>query len=106
MLVVVVLWATVPAFACLLPAQYHACCRQMTQDCAATMDAEASCCQVHSPQTDFPPAASSASGQQIQLAPASLSAAVLIPADSHGTPPQAAEAPPPLTRASISILRI
>src|SRR5258708_25999360 len=55
MLAVVVLWAAVPAFACLMPAQQDDCCRQMMQATGSCdMDASQSCCQVHGSDSNVP----------------------------------------------------
>jgi len=55
MLAVVVLWAAVPAFACLMPSQQDDCCRQMMQATGSCdMDASQSCCQVHGSDSNVP----------------------------------------------------
>lgn len=56
MLVVAALWAAAPAFACLLPASPHACCKSMPECNPAVMGADSSCCQVQAPENNGVPA--------------------------------------------------
>lgn len=106
LLAVVVLWTAVPAFACLMPTQHHACCQQMTQDCSTTMGADSSCCQAHLPQSNFPPARDLGADRLAQFASDPVSATLVIPVVLQKLPVQAATAPPPLTLSSNSVLRI
>ena len=57
MLVVAVLWAAAPAFACMLPATPHSCCAAMPDCSPAMMGTDSSCCQMHAPQSSDGPAA-------------------------------------------------
>ena len=108
MLVVVVLWAAAPAFACLAPEQSHACCRQMAMaNCdMSSMGATPACCQVQAPDTNGAPATSAASQGPIEVAHPVVRVMVAADVRLGGRLPLIAETPPPLALAGSSILRI
>jgi hypothetical protein len=106
LLMVAVLWAAAPAFACLAPAQPHACCVQMMRHCdPATMNAGMACCQAHNDNEGDQPA-TGASFHMVSLAQGSLLFAVEAPMASRQVPAYSAETPPPILTAGIFILRI
>lgn len=110
MLVVVVLWAAIPAFACLLgmpPAQQHSCCSQMEQHCdSAGMDAHGSCCQVHQQNVPFAPAPVYTEHSQ-NFAIVAQQVAAQVSSVVGGQSSIAFEAPPPRdSLGGSSILRI
>jgi hypothetical protein len=96
MLVVVALWAALPAFACFAPAQEHACCQHMTRDCGPTMGADSTCCQLR--QSDGATPATTASVSERSVVNAPNAQAISIPAlllsgsrrveDAGGSPPR------------------
>ena len=106
MLLVLTLWVATPALACFAPAQQHACCGQMMQDCGPTMSPDASCCQVHRTDTANPPVQASKSERLLRIAPAL--AGFEMPALKASSTPrrQADAAPPPRLSATASVLRI
>ena len=108
MLVVVVLWAAAPAFACLAPSQPHACCRHMDMpDCdMSTMGAAASCCQVSTPDTSGAPAIRAITPRTLEIAHPTTSI-LLAPEIRPGSRPVSiAETPPPHALTGSSVLRI
>ena len=106
MLLVLTLWVATPALACFAPAQQHACCSQMMQDCGPTMGPGASCCQVQRTDTVNPPVQASKSERMARIAPAL--AGFEIPALKASSTPRrhSDEAPLPRDVASSSVLRI
>jgi hypothetical protein len=108
MLTMVVLWATLPALACLTPPPSHACCRQMMRDCGSSMMvANLACCDAHSSDTGIPAApASHANG--IDLLAHAFAATRVSASELDGfTISRIAEAPPRTTLSSdTSVLRI
>ena len=106
MLLVLALWASTPALACFAPAQQHACCSQMMQDCGPTMNADTSCCQVHRTDTVNPPVQASKSERPLRIAPAVAEFEVPSLTASSASRPQTDAEPPPRLSASSSILRI
>lgn len=106
MLMVLALWAAAPALACFAPAQQHACCHQMMQDCGPSMGPDASCCQIHRTDGINTPIQASKSERPLRLAPAVAGFHVPVVGVSFVPRALAAEAPPPRLGASSSILRI
>src|SRR5215469_9089331 len=69
LLMVAVLWAAAPAFACLAPAQPHACCARMMRNCdPATMNAGMTCCQARSQNESEQPAAGASFNMRVDVA--------------------------------------
>lgn len=107
LLAVAVLWAAAPAFACLAPAQPHACCARMMRHCdPATMNAGMACCQAHSQNESEQPTAGATFHVRVIPAEAWMMTAVtpapsVANAMSHGS-----ETPPPILTADTFILRI
>jgi len=108
MLVVVVLWASAPAFACLAPSQSHACCRHMAMpDCdMASMGGSASCCQLRVPDTSGAPAVRAIPQTPIDAVHPVMSTLLAPEARFGGSMPLITETPPPLPLTGSSILRI
>ena len=107
MLMLVALWAALPALACLTPPPSHACCRHQMQDCGSMMMPTASCCDARSSDTGIPPAqASQAQGIDL-LAHASVATRVSAEALDGFNIAQIAETPPGVvTSSQTSVLRI
>jgi hypothetical protein len=107
MMVVVALWAAMPALAYLKPAQADACCRQMTQVCGSCeMGASQSCCQVHAPDTGVPLGRSTPVERLIP--PMRMDAGQVLPVlvACGASSCQIVEASPPIPRPGSSVLRI
>lgn len=107
LLLVAVLWAAKPAFACFAPAKTHGCCMHRMRDCdPATMQAGAACCQVRSQNESEQPAAGTSFDTRLGVAhtpvliPAALKPVSLIAV------PLGTETPPPLPAGDAFILRI
>jgi hypothetical protein len=108
MLTMVVLWAVVPALACLTPPPSHACCRHMMQDCdSSMMVANLACCDAHSSDTGIP-AAPATHANGIDLLAHVCAAARVSATELDGfTISRIAETPPATPLSSgISVLRI
>jgi hypothetical protein len=106
MLVVVVLWAAVPALACLMPTDQDDCCRQMMQ-VAGSCDtgASQSCCQVHAPDTSVPLGRATRVERPVPLL--DMDAVRVLPVPVCGvSSSQTFEAPPLIARPGSSVLRI
>jgi hypothetical protein len=108
MLTMVVLWATLPALACLTPPPSHACCRHMMQDCdSSMMAANLACCDAHSSDTGIPASpATHASGIDL-LAHACAATRISATAFDGFAASRIAETPPrtPLS-SDTSVLRV
>ena len=104
MLMLVALWAALPALACLTPPPSHACCRHQMQDCGSMMMPTASCCDAHSSDTGVPPAqASQAQGLDL-LAHASVATRISAETPEGSNIARTAETPPgaaPFTQTSV-----
>ena len=107
MLMLVALWAALPALACLTPPPSHACCRHQMQDCGSMMMPTASCCDARSSDTGIPPAqASQAQGIDL-LTHASVATRVAAEVLDGFDIAQIAETPPGAASSSqTSVLRI
>lgn len=108
MLAILMLWAALPGLDCLAPASQDQCCQQMMQDCGPSMAmSDASCCKVHSTDTNLQPSQPSA------VSGADLRTYTAISSDAQATSLDAiavvhtAETPPGSSSLSrSSILRI
>src|SRR3974390_2612853 len=107
LLMVAVLWAAAPAFACLAPAQPHACCARMMRNCdPATMNAGMACCQARNQNESEQPAAGASFQIRLDLAHGWTPVAVAEAPASRSVPAHSAETPPPILTADTFILRI
>jgi hypothetical protein len=78
MLVLVLLWAALPALACASPAPQHACCQHMMQDCGPSMTSP-SCCNARSSGAAVPPAQASRALGDTSLNHVSVGSLISIP---------------------------
>lgn len=107
LLVIVGLWAAMPAFACLPSTAQLACCRSMMHDCDSSMTMSGnSCCVVHSaPDAVLPGLA----GTVDHLSDVAALPAALYPVPSLVLAPLVSsltDSPPPIPSSGSSILRI
>lgn len=105
-LVMVVLWATEPALACLVPPRLDDCCRQMMeQSCSCNMDASQSCCQVRESNSSVPLGGVSNTEQSITLIPVDTGSVVLQASPGNWSI-STLDAAPSSPRIGSSVLRI
>jgi hypothetical protein len=107
LLAIVTLWATIPLFACAIPAAQHSCCRAMMRMCNPSVMMDRSCCQLQHPNSPATP--TSISGPERPP----VQAGILLPQFKvESSVPSAAsqalaKASPPLSLSgSLPILRI
>jgi len=106
----VVLWAAMPALACLTPVSRRPCCQGMARiacDSQAMMQSD-DCCQVHIPDAPMPPGVALLADHLTYSAPAAVPAALTVLADLASTVTlRAAEAQsPPGSPGAGAVLRI
>ena len=99
-LVVVALWAAVPALACLMPARQDNCCRQMMQQSGScNMEAGQSCCQVRGANSSVPLGGVTNTERSVSLIPMDARFVVQLPPDLGNWSTRALEvalSPPPI----------
>jgi len=106
MLVVVVLWAAVPAFACLMPAQDE-CCRQMMQASGSCeMGTSQSCCQVHGTDSNVPIGRATPPERPVTLTHSDAGLIMPLPLDRGTKSRHSVEATLTIPRLGGSVLRI
>jgi hypothetical protein len=106
MLVVAVLWAAAPGFACLMPVEHHSCCKSGMQECASMMGADMTCCQVRGSDTSYPAAKLYTARQSMQGVQAPAAVAMMLPPTQSLASGRAADAPPPAGPPGSFVLRI
>ncbi len=109
LLAIVVLWAAMPALACLAPTGRAACCQSMAmQDCGspAVMHCS-SCCRIQPADTPLIPGSASISDHMAGLAQCAVPAALVpLPVAGNGILRTAAIPPLPGSPGNGSVLRI
>lgn len=111
MLLIVALWAAIPALACFASAPCHPCCRaghMMQMDCgAATMSAGHSCCDLNSPSTPAPSEQTATTSMASAAMQPLASVSYFVPFGLAGQELRPTAAPPPRSLlGSSTILRI
>jgi hypothetical protein len=113
MLVIVVLWAAMPAMACLVPMRAmtpaeHDCCLKMAQECgSATMPSSHSCCQGQRRDTAVSPTPLYSATRPFDVAIVPQVSMLVVVNLPVSFPVPALEAPPPESSpGASSILRI
>ncbi len=107
LLIVVALWAAVPALACGLPSHQDDCCRQMMQDLGAcNMAATQSCCQVHASESSVPVGRATPPERPLTLILVAACPGLQIPEIGRLLSSQIAAAAPPIPPNGSFVLRI
>ena len=106
MLAVVVLWAAVPALACLTPAQQDDCCRKMQIAGSCNMTVDQSCCQVHGRESSPPLTRAALSDPPLTLVSLAVGPVLPVSDASPAMPRQVVESISPASRSGTSVLRI
>jgi hypothetical protein len=98
LLAVVVLWAAMPAFACLIDANQMSqseCCRAMANCDPTAMAADSPCCQIHERTPAVPPVQPFSPVKSLEIAALPHESGIVVTAELGGAYGNTLETPPP-----------